>query len=146
MVRRNSGKLTRKVRAFVVVLIGLVCCVALPRSIWRWLEPTAQAATFTVNSTADTDDGVCNVANCTLREAINAANNAAGADKIFQHRGGGEDDYLVGGLPTITGVIAIDGTTQPGFAGTPLIELNGKTQWQRELFSESPPDQAPSRP
>jgi CSLREA domain-containing protein len=27
-----------------------------------------------VNSSADTDAGVCNVANCTLREAIGAAN------------------------------------------------------------------------
>ncbi len=30
---------------------------------------------FTVNSTADTTDGVCNAANCTLREAITAAQN-----------------------------------------------------------------------
>jgi len=91
------------------------------------LEPAAQAATFTVNSTADTDDGLCNVANCTLREAINAANGAAGADKItFNIAGGGVKTInLQSGLPTITGVLAIDGTTQPGFAGVPLIELNG---------------------
>jgi hypothetical protein len=28
-------------------------------------------------------------------------------------------------LPTITNPVVIDGTTQPGYAGTPLIELNG---------------------
>ncbi|MCP9496539.1 MAG: hypothetical protein MSG64_19020 [Pyrinomonadaceae bacterium MAG19_C2-C3] len=28
-------------------------------------------------------------------------------------------------LPTITDATVIDGSTQPGFAGTPLIELNG---------------------
>ena len=48
-----------------------------------WLLPTSvtQAATFTVNTLADTDDGVCD-ANCTLREAINAANLAPGVDTI----------------------------------------------------------------
>ena len=43
----------------------------------------AQAANFTVNSTADTDDGTCDVSSCTLREAINAANAAAGFDTIL---------------------------------------------------------------
>src|SRR2546422_2384548 len=43
---------------------------------------TEASQTFTVNSTADTDDGTCNAANCTLREAINAANTNAGADTV----------------------------------------------------------------
>ena len=39
--------------------------------------------TFTVNQTDDHDDGVCGVGDCTLREAINAANkNGAGTDTI----------------------------------------------------------------
>jgi hypothetical protein len=29
------------------------------------------------------------------------------------------------GLPTVTRPVTIDGTTQPGFAGSPLIELSG---------------------
>ncbi|MBK8782302.1 MAG: CSLREA domain-containing protein [Anaerolineales bacterium] len=41
----------------------------------------AYAATFTVTKTTDTNDGVCN-ADCSLREAIAAANAAAGADII----------------------------------------------------------------
>ena len=41
----------------------------------------AQAATFTVTKTADTNDGTCD-ADCSLREAIGAANAAAGADTI----------------------------------------------------------------
>ncbi len=49
------------------------------------LEPTlvmlAPNATFTVSKTADTNDGVCN-ADCSLREAVRAANAAAGADMI----------------------------------------------------------------
>gem|GEM_PF-4684145 len=53
-----------------------------------FLPHAAQAATFTVNSTEDTTDGTCvhpyvNAASdCTLREAIIAANAAAGADTI----------------------------------------------------------------
>src|SRR5690242_2200973 len=41
----------------------------------------AQAASFTVTKTADTNDGVCN-ADCSLREAISAANLSPGADTI----------------------------------------------------------------
>ena len=39
------------------------------------------AATFTVTKTADTNDGICNT-DCSLREAIIAANNLPGADFI----------------------------------------------------------------
>lgn len=42
----------------------------------------AQAATYLVNSTADPGDGTCNVANCTLREAVTAANVAQPEDTI----------------------------------------------------------------
>ena len=39
------------------------------------------AAVFTVTKTADTNDGVCN-ADCSLREAITAANNTVSDDVI----------------------------------------------------------------
>lgn len=42
----------------------------------------ANAATFTVTKTADTADGICD-ADCSLREAITAANLLAGADVII---------------------------------------------------------------
>ncbi|MEZ5428442.1 MAG: choice-of-anchor Q domain-containing protein [Pyrinomonadaceae bacterium] len=41
----------------------------------------SSAATFTVTKTADTDDGSCD-ADCSLREAVGAANSAAGDDLI----------------------------------------------------------------
>lgn len=41
----------------------------------------ALAATFTVTKTADTNDGTCD-SDCSLREAIGAANSAGGADDI----------------------------------------------------------------
>lgn len=43
--------------------------------------PSARAATFIVTKTADTADGNCN-ADCSLREAIIAANAAAESDSI----------------------------------------------------------------
>jgi CSLREA domain-containing protein len=45
------------------------------------LASFATAAPFTVNKTADTNDGTCD-ADCSLREAVAAANGAAGADTI----------------------------------------------------------------
>ncbi|MBL0164967.1 MAG: Ig-like domain repeat protein [Xanthomonadales bacterium] len=44
--------------------------------------PSATSATFNVSKTADTNDGVCN-ADCSLREAIGAANVSAGADTVI---------------------------------------------------------------
>jgi CSLREA domain-containing protein len=86
----------------------------------------ASGAVFTVNSTADTDDGQCNTANCTLREAINAANLSGGADTIrFSIGSGAKSIALLSPLPVITAPVTIDGTTQPGFVGAPIIELNG---------------------
>lgn len=45
------------------------------------LTSTAFSATFTVTKTTDSNDGTCD-ADCSLREAITAANNAAGDDII----------------------------------------------------------------
>ena len=42
----------------------------------------SNAATFEVNTTSDVDDGACNAASCSLREAIVDANAAPGQDII----------------------------------------------------------------
>src|SRR5690349_17636307 len=64
----------------------------------------ANAATYTVNTTADTDDGVCNAANCTLREAINAVNASFVSDVInFNIPGGGVKTITLNGtLPVVS--------------------------------------------
>jgi CSLREA domain-containing protein len=63
--------------------------------------------TLTVNSTADTNDGVCDATNCTLREAINAANNQAGVDTInFSVTG---TINLLTPLPSINDPVTFDG-------------------------------------
>lgn len=91
-------------------------------------EPGAPQ-TFTVNSAADDADGDCNGASgdCTLREAIIAANINASADTINFAVGSGAQTINVGagGLPVVFNPVTIEATSQPGFAGAPLIELNG---------------------
>ena len=82
---------------------------------------------LTVNSTNDVDDGVCDAVHCSLREAINAANNQAGADTI-RFAIPGAAPYTIqptSALPILTTSMAIDATTQPGFAGTPVVVLDG---------------------
>ncbi len=92
------------------------------------------AVVLTVNSTGDAPDaalgdGVCATATgeCTLRAAIQEANALGGLDTItFNILPGGVQTITPGSqLPTITSPVVLDGTTQPGFAGTPIIEING---------------------
>jgi CSLREA domain-containing protein len=71
------------------------------------LGGVAQAATFTVNSLADPGDGTCNVANCTLHEAIDAANADSAPDTVNISVTGTLG--LVGPLPLITNPMAIAG-------------------------------------
>jgi len=74
-----------------------------------------RAATFTVTKTADTNDGICD-ADCSLREAITAANANPGADTITLPAGGytlsiagaNEDANATGDLD-ITDSVVING-------------------------------------
>ncbi len=76
----------------------------------------AQGNVYQVNSTADTDDGVCNATNCTLREAIRLANNHPGPDTITFNLPG-SPPYVIepaAPLPAISGPLLLDGLSQPG--------------------------------
>jgi CSLREA domain-containing protein len=80
-----------------------------------------------VNSSNDVYDGACNAAHCSLREAIIQANSLPEAAKIRFNiaPGGMQTIQVTGNLPTLTHPMTIDGTTQPGYAGEPLIVLDG---------------------
>ena len=75
----------------------------------------APNATFTVTKTADTNDGACN-ADCSLREAIIAANAASGADMISLPAGtytltiAGIEDAAAQGDLDVTDGLTITGT------------------------------------
>jgi CSLREA domain-containing protein len=76
----------------------------------------AVSATFTVNSTAEPGDGVCDVIECTFREALNAADAHFGPDTIaFNIPGTGVQTITWDSdAPEITEALTIDGFTQPG--------------------------------
>jgi hypothetical protein len=62
-----------------------------------------------------------------LRQAITDSNAYGAPNTIaFNIPGSGVHTIsLQSALPSITGSVTIDGTTQPGFVGAPLVELNG---------------------
>jgi len=91
-----------------------------------------RAATIVVNDASDTlhasGCAVTGTGTCTLRDAITFANANPGPDRIEFAIGSGLATILLSAaLPNITDQVAIDGTTQPGFAGSPLIELSGQS-------------------
>jgi hypothetical protein len=77
-------------------------------------------STFQVTNTNDSGPG-------SLRQAILNANYHAGQDAItFDIPGTSvQTIHLLSPLPTIVEAITVDGTTQPGYTGSPLIELQG---------------------
>jgi uncharacterized repeat protein (TIGR01451 family) len=85
------------------------------------MEPRLLLATFTVQSVAD--DGSAG----TLRWAILQANSAPSPGQIaFDLSGSGvRVIHLTSALPALATPVSIDATTQPGYAGTPLVQLDG---------------------
>jgi hypothetical protein len=92
------------------------------------LEPRTLLAVFTVITTADDGPG-------SLRQAIldaNASpNTTPGADEV-RFAIPGEPGTVhtlrpLSPLPAVTGPTTLDATTQPGYAGSPLIELDGSS-------------------
>lgn len=91
-------------------------CLVLAASI----PTTLDAATYTVTTTVDSGPG-------SLRQAITDANINSGADTILFNiaPAGVKTITVLTALPALNDPVTIDGTSQPGYAGTPVIELNG---------------------
>ena len=88
--------------------------------------PTSGILTFTVNTTDDVNDAVPDPAHFSLREAILAADSHPGADIIrFDLPNLDRTISPLSPLPNITDPVTIDGTSQPGYRGLPLVELDG---------------------
>jgi hypothetical protein len=81
------------------------------------LAASASAATFTVTNTNDSGPG-------SLRQAITDANNAGSGTVAFSIGSGVHTIIPLSVFPDVAAGVTIDGSTQPGYAGTPLIELN----------------------
>ena len=85
------------------------------------MEDRTLLSTFTVTNPADGGPG-------SLRQAIVDSNVATGGTNTIDFAIPGQGVQTIAPLsplPAITAPVLIDATTQPGFAGTPLIELNG---------------------
>jgi CSLREA domain-containing protein len=116
-------------KRYTITIAGLVIAIVLVM-----VQPV-RALAFTVNSTGDAEDvsqgdGVCETwtpGECTFRAAIMEANASPGTDTIsFNIPGEGPHTISPSyGLDFIFDPIIIDGTTQPGFSGIPIIELDG---------------------
>lgn len=125
----------------------LVLAVVLATALFLAASESVYAADFTVTKIADTADGTCD-ADCSLREAITAANSAAGADSITLPPGtytllivgAGEDVNATGDLD-VTESLVINGAGSAGtiidgddidrvfntISGTTDLTLNGVT-------------------
>jgi hypothetical protein len=90
------------------------------------------AGPMVVDTTSDANLTACTPAagDCSLRGALNNANADAAADFIdFNIPPGGAQTITITGSfwPTISQPVTINGTTQPGYTGSPIIELNGNS-------------------
>lgn len=91
----------------------------IPGAVEPSVRLTSPRATFTVTSADDSGPG-------TLRAAILQSNASEGADEIdFSIGSGARTIALETPLPEILDSVTIDGTSQPGFSGEPLIEITG---------------------
>ncbi len=84
------------------------------------LDSAAHANTYTVTTTAGSGVG-------SLRRAISDANANPGVDSIAFNIPGASPHVIAptSALPQLTDPVVIDGTTQPGYSGAPLVVLDG---------------------
>jgi CSLREA domain-containing protein len=110
-------------RASRGILLGILALA------WTVVVPglPARAATFTVTVAADSGDGVCD-SHCSFREAVSAANAAAGEDTIFLPAGTftitlgpADEDLNAGGDLDVLDAVTITGAG----AGTTVLDAGG---------------------
>jgi hypothetical protein len=121
---RSFGLLFGLLMLAAILLQTSQASLAGRRNMAASLNPLAvsTATTYTVINTHDSGAG-------SLRQAIIDANNNPGLDTIAFNIGSGPQTITpLQRLPEITGAVVIDGATQPGFSGIPIIELNGAVQ------------------
>jgi CSLREA domain-containing protein len=92
--------------------------VALVMALWTASPRQASATVYEVDVVADENDGSCTDGDCSLRDAIGAANAQTGPDSIHFDIPGCDPCVIaltLGGLPSLTDDdTTIDGYTQPG--------------------------------
>ena len=114
----------RRRLAFLLTVVVMVLGVALLA--WPGDRALSQGVVLVVTSNGDGGDGVCD-GSCTLREAIEAANASGGGARVtFRLPSGSLTIRPTRALPLLSSAgTVIDGTTQPGFVGRPVVALEG---------------------
>ncbi len=81
--------------------------------------------TYTVNSNADTNTGTATTG--TLRYVLTQLDSSGGSSNTITFDLPSKQQTIAPGspLPTITNQVDIEGSTQPGFSGAPLIAITG---------------------
>ena len=101
----------------LMMVAGLLAVLVISAGLaLTFTKPAHADTTFTVTSTADPGNGVCDIV-CTLREAITAANDTPGRDTInFRLSNTGEVRTITptSELPGVTESVTIDGYSQLG--------------------------------
>ena len=115
MMRPNA-----RILLSILLAIGFLCGIFLVS-----YPAGAGGGAWTVNTVDDLDDGTCDIAHCSLREAINQVNNLAGNQLIwFDIPGPGPHIIeLCNALPPITDAVEIDGAQPPGSVGVPTVVI-----------------------
>src|SRR5215207_4244801 len=120
------------------------CGEALEAGWWSGAPDTSRfianviVTTLIVNSSDDTNDEICDATNCTLREAIHAANFNEGMDLVAFNipAEGVRTISIASELPAITDPVIIDGYTQPG-ANPNTLAVGNNAAIQIELDGDS---------
>ena len=100
------------------------------------MEDRTLLSSFLVNTTADSGPG-------SLRQAILDSNAATGGTNTIDFDIPGQGVQTIAPaspLPAITNPVLIDGSSQPGYDGTPLIELDGSQDGTGDGLTITGPD------
>src|ERR1043166_3828671 len=131
-MRRSQTTRSRARLSPLGVFLALVCLTLSALSLNGLRASASSGTTFFVTNVNDTGPG-------SLRQAILDANSNPGPDTIaFNIAGASRTIKPVLSLPAITDTVTIDGTTQPGFAGAPVIELSGANSVSNALGIGAP--------
>lgn len=101
--------------------MSLKKCQSAPPTFRSVAPAIAATRVFQVSNSGDSGEG-------SLRAAMLNANLSTGSRNriVFAIGSGPQSIRLQFALPAITGEVIIDGTSQPGFAGAPLIGIDGR--------------------
>ena len=112
--------LVARVRRSLVPLVVAAAAVVVPTP-----APAVAGTVLTVNS-VDDDAGGCGFAQtCTLRGALLQLDSGGPGVIRFEIASGHQTIRPASPLPPVPPAVVLDATTQPGYAGSPLIEIDG---------------------